>query len=590
MGQRSDLHVASAEVLVSGAPLPPELAANLTEIKVKQSVAMPSSAVLKFASHMGEDVDNSAFDLGKELEIKLGPQKSQTVTSLFKGEIAAFEPEFLKDSCVITVRAYDKSHKLQRSSKVRTFQKMTASDIIRKVLGESGLSGSKIAATTVKYEFFQQSGETDRQLIRRFERDYDHQFFMDNGVPTFRPASETGGPVATLTWGEQLLTFRPRISGAQQVKQVQVRGWDLMQKAPIVGSSQNSRTVSKPGLDRAKVSRDSGAGDVLVVDRMVDNRSEADRLAKSAIDGRAEAYVEAEGSTLGDPKLLAGKAVKIAGVGTKLSGEYALTSVTHWYRATKGYYTHFEISGRSPRGLLDLVHPPEKRDWASQLVIGIVTNANDPEKLGRVKVKYPALSDSEESYWARIVTLGAGQAKGVVMLPEANDEVVVAFENGDPRRPLVIGSLFGGKAKPSDELLQKGKGGKYDAGGLPDGSFGMVAKNRGFVHTAKDLTFKSDQKLIVEISSDIEEKTSANLKSEASSNAELKAGTNYTVQAGSTLTLKGVQINVEASGPLKLKGATVDIEASGPATLKGATVNVQGSAVTNIKGGIVNLG
>ena len=188
------------------------------------------------------------------------------------------------------------------------------------------------------------------------------------------------------------------------------------------------------------------------------------------------------------------------------------------------------------------------------------------------------------------MTVGAGQSKGVVMLPEIDDEVVVAFENGDTRRPLVIGALFNGKAKPTDELLQKGSGGKFSAGGQPDGSFALVAKNRGYVETKKDLTFKSAQKMILQITGDREEKTNANLKSEASSNAELKAGTNYTIQAGSTMTLKGVQINVEASGPLKLKGATVDIEASGPATFKGATVNVQGSAVTNIKGGIVNLG
>jgi uncharacterized protein involved in type VI secretion and phage assembly len=265
--------------------------------------------------------------------------------------------------------------------------------------------------------------------------------------------------------------------------------------------------------------------------------------------------------------------------------------VTHSYRGEKGYYTHFEITGRSARTLLDLVHPPEKRDWASHLVIGIVTNHKDPDGLGRVRVKYPTLSDTEESAWARIVTPGAGQAKGLVMLPEIDDEVAVAFENGDTRRPLVIGSLFNGRAKPSDEALQKGdQSGKYSAGGNPDGSFGLVAKSRGYVETKKDLTFKSAQKMVLQITGDREEKTNANLKSEASQNAELKAGQNYTIQAGQGLTLKGVNITVEASGQLKLKGATVDIEASSMAQLKGATVQVQGSAATNIKGGIVNLG
>jgi uncharacterized protein involved in type VI secretion and phage assembly len=179
------------------------------------------------------------------------------------------------------------------------------------------------------------------------------------------------------------------------------------------------------------------------------------------------------------------------------------------------------------------------------------------------------------------------------MLPEADDEVVVAFENGDVRRPLVIGALFNGRAKPTDELLQKGNSagtGEFSAGGVPDGSFALVTKNRALVHTKKDLTFKSDKKMIVEVTGDRQEKTQGKVTSEGSQTVELKSGTTYTIQAGSSLTLKGVSISVEASGSLKLKGATVDIESSGPATLKGATVNVQGSAVTNIKGGVVNLG
>ena len=590
MPEGSDKHVASVSIVIDGQEIPPEIRESLTEVKVKELLGAPASAFVRFTDPRLELVDHAKFDIGRAIEIKSGAQADPSKTSIFNGEIVALEPDFQKGGCVVTIRAYDKSHRMQRAGKVRTFQKSKASDIIRKILGEYGLR-AQVTATDVTYEFFQQSGETDREVIRRFEREYASRFYVDGTTANFVPADKASGPAVELEYNVKLLSFRPRISGVQQAQSASVRGWDIMQKRAITAQAQNGGTVSRPGLDRTKVQRDSGGGTVLVLDRVFENMAEANKMAKATIDGRAEAYVEADGTTLGDPKLRAGMKVKIKGVGTKLSGEYMLTSVTHSYRGEKGYYTHFEISGRSPRTLLDLMHPPEKREWGTHLVIGIVTNANDPDKLGRVKVKYPTLSDSEESTWARIVTPGAGQAKGLVMLPELDDEVVVAFENGDTRRPLVIGSLFNGKAKPTDEGLQKGdQGGKYSAGGNPDGSFGLVAKNRGYVETKKDLTFKSGQKMILQITGDREEKTNANLKSEASQNAELKAGQNYTIQAGQGLTLKGVNITVEASGSLKLKGATVDIESQGPASLKGATVNVQGQAATNIKGGIVNLG
>jgi uncharacterized protein involved in type VI secretion and phage assembly len=583
MANVSQKHVASVTITIAGAEIPLELRKVLLEVKVRESVSVPSSAFIRFNDPGLQQVDKPVFEIGKEIEIKAGGLADTSKQSIFKGEIVAFEPEFTKGGCVIALRAYDKSHRLQRSRKVRTFQDVTATDIVKRLTQEAGLGGSA-DPTSAKFKFFLQSGETDRELIRRFEREYNFQFFVENGSYKFRSATASGGPIATLKYGEGLMAFRPRISSAQQVKQVEVRGWDPAQKKEIVSTATNGGTVSTPGLRRSTVETAFANNKVLVADRVIENTQEAQKVAQASIDGRAEAYVEAEGQCLGNPKLHAGKKIKIEGVGTKLSGEYVMTSVTHWYRGEKGYYTNFEITGRSPRGLLDLVHPPEKRDWASHLVVALVTNVNDPDKLGRVKVKFPVLPDDRtsqpaESFWARVVTTAASNNRGLLMLPEVDDEVVVAFENGDARRPLVIGALFNGRNKPGDELLQ-----------TQDGSFSVVSNKKAFVHTKEDLTFKSDKKMILQITGDREEKTDAKLKSEAGSSAELKAGSSYTIEAGSSMTIKGASITVEAQGSLKLKGATVDIESQGPATLKGATVDVQGQAMTNIKGAIVNLG
>jgi uncharacterized protein involved in type VI secretion and phage assembly len=83
------------------------------------------------------------------------------------------------------------------------------------------------------------------------------------------------------------------------------------------------------------------------------------------------------------------------------------------------------------------------------IVIGLVEDLRDPEGLGRVRVRYPYL-DNQLSDWARLATLMAGDGRGSFFRPEPGDEVLMAFEQGDPRRPYVLGGLWS-KATPPPE-------------------------------------------------------------------------------------------------------------------------------------------
>src|SRR5204862_7721429 len=75
-------------------------------------------------------------------------------------------------------------------------------------------------------------------------------------------------------------------------------------------------------------------------------------------------------------------------------------------------------------------------------------NKQAPDKHGRVKVRFPWLSNDDESRWARVAATMAGNDRGVYLLPEVEDEVLVAFEHGDISFPYVVGSLWNGKDAP----------------------------------------------------------------------------------------------------------------------------------------------
>jgi len=79
------------------------------------------------------------------------------------------------------------------------------------------------------------------------------------------------------------------------------------------------------------------------------------------------------------------------------------------------------------------------------VVVGIVSNNNDPDGQNRVKLKLPWLDDNYETDWVRIATPMTGAGRGFRFMPEVEDEALVAFEHGHPNRPYVIGFLHNGK-------------------------------------------------------------------------------------------------------------------------------------------------
>ena len=121
-------------------------------------------------------------------------------------------------------------------------------------------------------------------------------------------------------------------------------------------------------------------------------------------------------------------------------------------------------------------------------MVGVVTNNNDPDDMGRVRVKYPRSATDVESAWARVATPSAGNERGLLMLPVVGEEVLVGFEHGDTRRPFVLGSLFNGKDKPGDELLQD-----------QDGSFALRSDEKVLIALQEGLRDQVGGKLIVEI-------------------------------------------------------------------------------------------
>jgi uncharacterized protein involved in type VI secretion and phage assembly len=225
---------------------------------------------------------------------------------------------------------------------------------------------------------------------------------------------------------------------------------------------------------------------------------------------------------------------------------------------------------------IDLLMPKDTNSQIYGVTIGVVTNNKDPEKLGRVKVKFPWLSEQDESAWARVLSPMAGKDRGFYFLPEVNDEVLVAFEHGDINFPYVLGALWNGKDKPpltnedgkNNQRVIKSRSGHSIILDDTDGKEKIIIQdktgknqimidskeNTMSIKVEKDLTIETKGKIILKSSNDdisiecknLSIKAQQNYKLEAGANCSIKAKAKYELQASSGLEIKcsaGVKIN-----------------------------------------------
>jgi len=196
------------------------------------------------------------------------------------------------------------------------------------------------------------------------------------------------------------------------------------------------------------------------------------------------------------------------------------------------------------------------------IVLGIVTNNQDPENMGRVKVKFPWLEDSDESYWARVATLMAGKDRGTFFLPEVEDEVLVAFDHGDINHPYVMGTLWNGVDTPP-ETNENGKN--------------NIRKIKS--RSGHEIVFDDNDE---EMKEKIEIRTNAGHvivldDSAGGEKIEIKDKT-----GNNSIVIDSVQNAITISSQMKLsiKAQMIEIEAESMMTLKsGANLTIQGAIV-----------
>ncbi|MBA4181543.1 MAG: hypothetical protein C0506_13215 [Anaerolinea sp.] len=600
----TELLISQWQVKVNGAVIP-ELNHDILRVEVDRAIFLPGMATIELFDRTLKWADDTRFAIGKPVTITVtGTGPGSTAQELFNGEITAIEANInaMDQTSTLLIRAYDKSHRLQRNRKARVLLQQKDSDAISATIreGSGGLSPDVQATTEVRDHIFQDD-LTDYDFITRLAR-RNGMVVLSDGVKLSvkKPASLT--TEVTLEYGVTLEEFHPVLNSTAQVGKVTVRGWDPATKAAVVGQASKAESgAAKTGWGGTGASLSSqslGVSEVLLANVPISKQADGDAIAESELAGRWRRDVHGEGRAIGNPAIVAGTWLVLTKIGTRFGGKYFATRVRHVYTADH-YRTDFWISGLEPETAADLILGAGQEGAGAGagggVAIGVVTNVEDPDKMGRVKLKFPWMDDKLETWWARMATPMTGKDRGIQFMPEVNDEVLVAFDRGDRGRPYVLGGLWNGKDAPPlapSDFYANGKIVKQQIK-TSTGHLIEFSEAQGKEHVSVTTAGKHElnlddgaQKIVVKSKGghlvEIDDNGTGKITIKSGGDVTVEAGGKVTVNAKMDAEVNGMNVKVEAKGNLELSGTMVKVTAK-------ATLDLSSSGITSVKGSLVKI-
>jgi phage protein D/phage baseplate assembly protein gpV len=559
-----------------GKDAPAELKKDILKIIVEESLHLPAMFTLVLHNnYIPADRNNQIWRHQKYLEIgksvRIGFGNSTTLDTnfddpkknyLIDGEITAIDANFTeKSESHLMIRGYDLSHRLHRGRFNRSFQNMKDSDIVQRLAQEVGLK-SKCGNTGEPRDYVFQENQTNMEFLRELSSRYGFELFVQDGILYFGKPKQRGENKLPLKWLRDINSFNVRVTSAQQVSGVEVRGWDYENKRLIVerADSEKVLTATKNGKGSQTAGKfKQSSPRMTVVDHPIFKAAEAKQMAQSLCDelGGEFVYADAKTDGNGNPEIRPGRVIALEDLGN-YSGDYYVTDTRHIYHE-KVYHTDFTVRGLREGGMLAMLTPPVHLQPGQTLMVGIVTNNKDPKKWGRVKVQLPTLTEEHESNWARIVSMGAGAGRGFDCLPEVDDEVLVGFEHGDIHRPYIIGGVWNGKDKPPEKVDDSVQGGKVRLRTIKTRKghqLQFVDEDKGSSKTGVYIQTAGGHKIVVNDSD-------RHIEIETSGGHKLKMD-----DRGQSISIKStLNLSLEAQG-------NIDIKANGIITVKGAMIHL----------------
>lgn len=514
------------------------------------------------------------FKPGAPIEILMGTPEDKTI--VFKGIVIKHGLKAKKDRpSYLIVECRDESVRMSIGRKSSYWNVKSDSDVFKEIIGK--YSGLKVEAEDSS------SAVTHNQLVQYYSTDWDfilmrseaigqYVFTSDGEIAIGKPKL-TEEPILKLVYGEagenesfaRIFDFETEADARHQFSSINTMGWDYSKQEVTSGSNSFEFPQEAGNISSEELSSVIGLDSFHLHHhaRMDENELNAfaDAVKQKSILSKSRGKVKIEGRA----GILPGNMVELSGMGDRFNGKVFVARVHHAFESGR-WFTHIQfglpyawfheepqIQNPPSQGLL-----PAIKGLHIGKVLQLKDNTN-PDKDFRIKVSIPGFHKTNEGVWARYVSPHAGNGRGIVFLPEIDDEVLIGYIGQDSREPVVFGGFYSEVNTPPLEN--------------DDNNF------------KKGIITKNGHKIIID-----EEKNIVSIETKGNNKIILDDESGK-VELSDT---NRNSISMEANGITLKSAAHLNLEAaSGQISLNGMSVDIVGNTATTInspEGGQIRLG
>ncbi|MDV7144031.1 type VI secretion system tip protein VgrG [Tropicimonas sp. TH_r6] len=506
---------------------------------------------------------------GAPIELLLG--YNQADETVFKGTITRQRLDApLGGSTRLLIEAKHDAFKMAHARKSRVWQEVTDADALAEIADAHGLGFDGLTPVTRPSLVQHQATDWDF-MVMRAQMVGQAVLAADDGLQLVVPGP--AAPEATVAYGADVFALEMELDAERQPASVQSGAWTAADAAVTTAESEGPPFVGPGNTDYGALGeiggddpheRTSGARDQAELDDWAGATGVRRRL--SAVRG----VLEVQGKATYQP----GMTIQLEGMGARFNGPAYVAGVRHQF--SRGDFRTFLQVGIEPefhRERVDVEAPAAAGllPGIRGLQIGTVDALEgDPAGEERVAVLLATDTETAETVWARPLSIGGGAERGLVLLPEIGDEVLLGFLDGDPRDPMLLGGLHSSaSASPYP--------------GADDNHVKGLASRAGMKISFDDdtvaLTLETPggHKLVLDddAGSVLIEDSNGNTVELSSDGVSVSAQGDLTLGATGDINLEGTNISIAANAEVKAEGsAGAKLLSSGQTTIEGSLVTI----------------
>jgi len=403
--------------------------------------------------------DEAFFEPGREIDIKLRYEDvAGSESRVFKGLVVKQIVEANEQGTLLTVALKDAALKMTQCRHSIVYAGKTDAQVFETLIADNGLKKGVLEATKPAHAELVQYHCTDWDFMLSRADFYGLLVIANDGYISVKKIKTSGILVHTITFGiSEIYGFEMEVDGSHQYKNIESIAWDRDNQKLTQASKAASFSLPQGDLNAETIAHAVG-GDVQSLASAVPLDPETlQSWADGAMIKSRLSMIRGRISVPGTGSIRRMDLINVSGVGKRFNGKTLVTGVRHRVDRN-GWQTdvQFGLSAERFISKADIMDRPAAGHLpgVNGLQIGIVTDNQDPDKKGRVKVMLPGIDEKKGEVWARLASPDAGNGRGFFFRPEKGDEVIVGFFNDDPRQAVILGAMYNAKNTPPREITK----------------------------------------------------------------------------------------------------------------------------------------